>query len=164
MSSSGKIKVLFVCMGNICRSPLAEGVFNQLLAKDKLSDRFMVDSAGTSNYHVGDAPDKRAIVAADCAGVKLHHSARQFVKEDFQIFDYILVMDHLNYEAVLSLTDNHLYHDKVFLFRTFDSESVDFQNVPDPYYGGSADFTEVLDIVTKAGIGFLEFLKEQNKL
>ena len=67
MSSSGKIKVLFVCMGNICRSPLAEGVFNQLLAKDKLSDRFMVDSAGTSNYHVGDAPDKRAIVAADCA-------------------------------------------------------------------------------------------------
>lgn len=164
MNSSNKIKVLFVCMGNICRSPLAEGVFCRLLADNDLTDKFIVDSAGTSNYHVGDAPDQRAVVAATNAGVKLHHCARQFVKEDFENFDYIMVMDHLNYESVLNLTNNHCYHEKVFLYRTFDNESVDFQNVPDPYYGGSSDFSEVLDIVTKAGLGFLDFLREQHRL
>lgn len=159
MNSDNKIKVLFVCMGNICRSPIAEGIFCSLLAKANLTDNFIVDSAGTSNYHVGDLPDCRAIEAAKCSGVSLTHSARQFTKDDFDNFDYILVMDHLNHEAVLSLTNNKESHEKVFLFRTFDSESTDFQNVPDPYYGGDQDFIEVCEIVTKAGLGFLEFVR-----
>lgn len=151
-------------MGNICRSPLAEGVFCSLLLEQKLTSKFEVDSAGTSNYHVGDLPDERAIKIAKLSGIDLTHKARQFIPEDFKNFDYILVMDHLNHEAVLSQSNNKEDHEKVFLYRTFDSESTDFQNVPDPYYGGEQDFEEVREIVLRAGIGFIEFLKTTHNL
>lgn len=164
MSSKNKIKVLFVCMGNICRSPLAEGVLRLILNEENLADQFEIDSAGTCNYHVGDLPDKRAIEVAAEVGLCLDHHARQLVKEDCVNFDYILVMDHLNYEAVLNISCNEKHHDKVFLLRTFDSESLDFHNVPDPYYGCNQDFTEVREIVTRSCRGFIEFLKSSNQI
>ncbi len=164
MDSSKKIKVLFVCMGNICRSPLAEGVFKQHIAELNIADKFLVDSAGTASYHIGDCPDCRAINVAKDLGVNLDHSARKFEKEDFTNFDYIMVMDHLNHEAVLELSDNDLDQEKVFLFRTFDNESTDFYNVPDPYYGSEDDFVEVGQIVSRASRGFIKFLQESGRI
>lgn len=164
MDSSKKIKVLFVCMGNICRSPLAEGVFKQNLAELGIADKFIIDSAGTASYHVGDCPDCRAIHVAKNLGVDLKQAARQFVQQDFTDFDYIMVMDHLNHEAVLELSVNDGDEDKVFLFRTFDSQSIDFYNVPDPYYGSEDDFAEVGEIVSRASKGFIEFLRSAGKI
>lgn len=164
MDSSKKIKVLFVCMGNICRSPLAEGVFKQHIAELNIADKFLVDSAGTASYHIGDCPDCRAIDVAKDLGVNLDHSARKFEKKDFANFDYIMVMDHLNHEAVLELSENDLDQEKVFLFRTFDSESTDFYNVPDPYYGSEDDFIEVGQIVSRASRGFIKFLQDSGKI
>lgn len=159
-----KIKVLFVCMGNICRSPLAEGIFHAYLQQSNLAEAFYIDSAGTSDYHVGASPDQRAIKIAAKFGVELKHSARQFSQIDFREFDYILVMDHLNYEAVLGHPKSAEYHTKVFLFRSFDAEAGDYYDVPDPYYGSEEDFAEVCEIVRRASIGFVTFLKQEGKL
>ncbi len=160
-----KIKVLFVCTGNICRSPLAEGVFKQILKEEKISSLFVVDSAGTEDYHVGSPPDSRSVKIAKNNGLNdLNHKARQFIKSDFDKFDYILVMDHLNYDAVISKATNQEYHDKVMLFRTFDVELTDFYDVPDPYYGTEDDFAEVGEIVKRSGYGFISYLKQQGKI
>lgn len=164
MNSSKKIKVLFVCMGNICRSPLACGMFHSVLEKYGITDKFAIDSAGTANYHIGDKPDSRACQVAKEIGIKLEHSARQFTTQDFKDFDYILVMDHLNYEAILNMSDSEEDHEKVFLFRTFDEYSVDYHNVPDPYYGAVEDFVDVRDIVLRASEGFIRYLVNINCL
>lgn len=163
-SRSKKIKVLFVCKGNICRSPLAEGIFISLLKKNNLLEQFEIDSAGTCDYHVGDMPDARAIKIASDNGVILNSCARLFTPEDLKIFDYILVMDHLNYESVTELSKDENVHDKVFLLRSFDSESADFQNIPDPYYGSCSDFDEVFEIITKSESGFIDYLRGINKI
>ncbi len=164
MNVNSKIKVLFVCTGNVCRSPLAEGIFFHYLDQQNLSNYFEIDSAGTSDYHVGEAPDERAIAVAANYGIELTHVARQFAVTDFTNYDYILVMDHLNYDAVVALAHKEQYHDKVFLFRTFDPLAEDFYDVPDPYYGGVEDFSEVGEIVTRASVGFLDFLKQEGRL
>lgn len=162
--NSNKIKVLFVCKGNICRSPLAEGIFLSILEKKNLLDRFEIDSAGTCNYHIGNLPDSRAVKVAMQNGITLNSCARQFTVDDLKIFDYILVMDHLNYESVTELVNDENIHDKVFLLRSFDSDSAEFQNVPDPYYGSCSDFDEVFEIVNKSEIGFLDYLYGIGKL
>ena len=159
-----KIKILFVCMGNICRSPLAEGVFQAMLETQNLSQKFIIDSAGTSNYHVGDLADQRAVSVAKQRGVNLTHRARQFVANDFEEFDYILVMDHLNYDAVLNLGFLPHHPEKVFLFRSFDIDAQGEDNVPDPYCGGEEDFGEVIDIVSRASMGFIQFLHQEKLL
>ncbi len=164
MESDNKIKILFVCMGNICRSPLAEGIFKHQINQLGLADKFIVDSAGTSSYHVGDCPDCRAICEAQKLGIELKHSARQFTKQDFVDFDYIMVMDHLNHEAVLELSEHDSDQHKVLLFRTFDNQSEDFYNVPDPYYGSEDDFIEVGTIVSRASKGFIDFLRDSGKV
>lgn len=156
-----KIRILFVCTGNICRSPLAEGVFQAMLETQNLRHQFIIDSAGTSNYHVGDLPDQRAISVAKQQGINLTQRARQFVVDDFEKFDYILVMDHLNYDAVLNLGFLPHHPEKVFLFRSFDIDAHGEYNVPDPYYGGEEDFSEVIDIVSRASMGFLQFLHQE---
>lgn len=158
-----KIKVLFVCMGNICRSPTAEGVFNYLLESRQLSRYFDVDSAGTHAYHVGDAPDLRAQKAARDRGIELKQlRARKVVHADFEAFDYILAMDDDNYQILFEACPTQHQH-KLSLFLEF-APQLNQREVPDPYYGGSNGFERVLDMVEAASEGFLQTLKQQGKI
>jgi protein-tyrosine phosphatase len=153
-----QIKVLFVCMGNICRSPTAEGVFNKLLQDRQLSDRFLVDSAGTHAYHVGNGPDGRAQQTAKKRGVDLSTiRARQVKPNDLEHFDHILAMDADNV-AILrdDCPSEHLH--KVKRFLDFAPEQ-DERDVPDPYYGGQNGFEHVFDLVEAASDGFLDSIK-----
>lgn len=134
-------KILFVCLGNICRSPLAEGIMLHLNSKYGL--RLEIDSAGTANYHVGEAPDQRTIANARKNGVDLSTlRARQFNPKDFDNFDRIYVMDRSNLKNVMSLARNEIHKSKVSLFLGEDE-------VPDPYYGTEADFEHVFQLVYK---------------
>lgn len=158
-----KIKVLFVCMGNICRSPTAEGVFNQLLESRQLGKFFEVDSAGTHAYHIGDAPDLRSQKAARDRGVELKHlRARKVVYDDFEVFDHILAMDNENYQILADACPDQHKH-KLSLFLEF-APQLNQREVPDPYYGGSQGFERVLDMVEAAAEGFLHTLQQQGKI
>jgi protein-tyrosine phosphatase len=152
-----KIKVLFVCMGNICRSPTAEGVFAKIIAEKNLSSQFTVDSAGTHAYHVGKPPDYRAQQAALKRGVELQHlRARKIHSSDFEYFDYVLVMDDENYSIVMdSCPDEH--KEKVKYFLDY-APHLGVREVPDPYYGEKLGFEKVLDMVENASLGFIETL------
>ncbi|MDX1749089.1 MAG: low molecular weight protein-tyrosine-phosphatase [Methylophaga sp.] len=148
-----QIKVLFVCMGNICRSPTAEGVFVSLLKAKGTSDKFLIDSAGTHAYHVGEPPDTRAQQTAKQRGIDLSFiRARKFRDEDFEHFDYILAMDKDNLEILQHACPSEHQH-KVKLFLDF-AEGRDETDVPDPYYGGQNGFNHVFDLVTDAAEGF----------
>jgi len=154
-----KIRVLFVCMGNICRSPTAEGVFAALVQSENIDDRFEIDSAGTHAYHVGDAPDLRAQKAAKDRGVDLSKlRARKVIVGDYQDFDYLLVMDDDNYEIVMEFCPEEYKH-KVKHFLEY-APHLDTREVPDPYYGGSYGFERVLDMVEDASLGFLNTVKK----
>ncbi len=158
-----KIKVLFVCMGNICRSPTAEGVFNHLVTTKNLSERFEIDSAGTHAYHIGDAPDLRAQKAARDRGVELKNlRARKVVNSDFNEFDHILVMDDENHAILLEDCPVELTH-KVRHFLDY-APHVNQREVPDPYYGGSYGFERVLDLVEEASEGFIQALQHAGEL
>ncbi len=138
-------KILFVCLGNICRSPLAEGIMLKLVSENKLS--LFIDSAGTSNYHIGEKPDKRTILNAQNHGVNLSElRARQFIESDFENFDLIYVMDNSNLRNVfaLSKTEEHRKKVKLFLNELYPNENL---NVPDPYYSGDDGFEEVFQLV-----------------
>jgi protein-tyrosine phosphatase len=145
--------LLFVCLGNICRSPTAEGVMRHLLAARGLSDLFSVDSAGTGAWHAGQPPDARATRAAARRGIPLSGQARQVRPEDFERFDLVLAMDRDNLRELLRLAGGSSRH-KVRLLRDFQPGGVG-QEVPDPYYGGEAGFEEVLDICEAACAGLL---------
>jgi protein-tyrosine phosphatase len=148
-----KISVLFVCMGNICRSPTAEGVFNHLVKAQGTEDRFHLDSAGTHAYHVGETPDARSQQMAESRGVDLSYiRARKFTADDFDTFDYILAMDTDNYDILMDACPNDLQH-KVKLFLEYAPEHPE-RNVPDPYYGGQRGFERVFDLVEAASQGF----------
>jgi protein-tyrosine phosphatase len=154
-----KIKVLFVCMGNICRSPTAEGVFTQLVKAKNLHDVFEIDSAGTHAYHVGEAPDLRAQKAARDRGVEISHlRARQVTYGDFEDFDYLLVMDDDNYDILMSKCPAQ--HKTKINYLLDYAKEINFREVPDPYYGGQNGFERVLDMVESASEGFLEVLKQ----
>ncbi len=149
-----KITVLFVCMGNICRSPTAEGVFRHFVTGAGLEDQIEADSAGTHAYHVGEPPDRRATAAAERRGVSLAGiRARRVSDDDFERFDYIIAMDHDNQMHLLDQAPEE-HRSKVQLFLSFSAE--DGTEVPDPYYGGSAGFERVLDLVESASRGLLE--------
>ena len=149
-----KISVLFVCMGNICRSPTAEGVFRHFVNEAGLADQIKTDSAGTHAYHVGEPPDRRATAAAERRGVSLAGiRARRVSDADFERFNYIIAMDEDNQMRLLDQAPEE-HHSKVRLFLSFSSE--DESEVPDPYYGGSAGFERVLDLVESASRGLLE--------
>jgi protein-tyrosine phosphatase len=151
-----EIAILFVCMGNICRSPTAEGVFRHHASEVGLSDRVFIDSAGTHAYHVGEPPDRRAVAAAERRGVSLQDiRARRVSDEDFDRFDYIIAMDEDNV-AQLQEQGSPEHHAKVRLFLEFSSSGK--REVPDPYYGGAAGFERVLDLVEEASHGLLETL------
>ena len=146
--------MLFVCLGNICRSPTAEGVFRFLAAEEAPELPVEVDSAGTHAYHVGEPPDRRAQAAAKLRGVDLStQRARSVSLEDFERFDMVLAMDEDNYHFLLTLCPPDYKH-RVRMFLEFAPES-GLRNVPDPYYGGSTGFERVLDLVEEASRGLL---------
>lgn len=154
-------KVLFVCMGNICRSPTAEGVFRQLVETVGLGDAIAIDSAGTHDYHVGEPPDWRAQAAAAKRGYDLRGlRGRQVSAQDFQSFDYVLAMDRANLAALERLCPPPQTH-KIGLFMGFGRSSA-VAEVPDPYYGGADGFERVLDMIEDAGGGLLQEIVRRN--
>jgi protein-tyrosine phosphatase len=153
------IKVLFVCMGNICRSPTAEGVFRHLIEQEGLQDRIAIDSAGTGEWHIGSPPDERALSAATTRGYDLSRlRARQVTRDDFAEFDYVLAMDAQNVHDLRRLAPREHAH-KIRLFTDFCSSGA--CEVPDPYAGGPEGFEEVLDLVEDAAQGFLRHVRAQ---
>lgn len=159
-----RIGVLFVCLGNICRSPLAEGVFRQLVESEQLSDRFDIDSAGTSGYHEGDSPDPRTVAVALRRGLRVDHAARQLREEDLDRFEYILVMDASNLAKVERLAERARPDAEIMLLRAFDPEAGTDLEVPDPYFGGAEGFEEVHDMVERACRGVLEHIRSEYAL
>ena len=151
--------VLFVCMGNICRSPTAEGVFRYYVEQAELNQQLQIDSAGTHAYHVGEPPDRRARAAAERRGMSLDNIyARRVMTEDFERFDYIIAMDEDNL-ARLHDESPEEHRGKLHLFLDFSAG--DEREVPDPYYGGAAGFERVLDLVEEASRGLLETLSRK---
>ncbi len=153
------IKVLFVCLGNICRSPTAHGVFQTMVEDQGLADSILVDSAGTAAYHVGNPPDSRSAATARKRGYDLSNlRARQAVETDFRDFDFILAMDESNLMNLRSLKP-HNYSGHLGLFLDFSPEPE--SEVPDPYYGGDTGFEHVLNLVESASEGLLEQIKRE---
>lgn len=150
-------RLLFVCLGNICRSPIAEGVFTHIAAEAGLGRTLLVDSAGTGAWHVGNPPDPRARAAAAARGISISHlRARQVTREDFSDFDLILAMDRDNLKTLRRFAGGDL-GDRVKLFLDYAPEA-GLSEVPDPYYGGPQGFEEVLDLVEAASRGLLAHL------
>lgn len=148
------MKILVVCLGNICRSPLAEGILLHLVNEKKLA--LKIDSAGTSNYHIGEAPDARTTANARKHNIDLSPlRARQFVVEDFDAFDKIFVMDKSNLQNVLNLARNEEDKQKVDLFLNISHPNANME-VPDPYFGGEAGFENVFQLVWKASEKLIE--------
>lgn len=157
-----KTSVLFICMGNICRSPTAEGVFRHHVDEAGLSDQIRIDSAGTHAYHVGEPADRRSRSAAQRRGMSLEGiSARRVTTEDFENFDYVIAMDRDNLSILVDQADD-AYHERISLFLDF--ADVSEGEVPDPYYGGSAGFERVLDLVEEASRALLETLRSRHSM
>jgi protein-tyrosine phosphatase len=153
-------RVLFVCMGNICRSPTAEGVLRRLVRDEGLEGEVEIDSAGTGGWHVGESPDTRAAEAARRRGIELDGSARQFAAADFDRFDLILAMDTENRRELERIAPDDEARSKVRLFREFDPASNGGDlDVPDPYFGGEQGFEHVLDLTEAAARGLLDELR-----
>jgi protein-tyrosine phosphatase len=151
------VRILFVCMGNICRSPTAEGVMRSLLAEQGLDQVIELDSAGTGDWHVGAPPDHRATAAAAARGIPLEGAARQVTVRDFEEFDLVLAADRANLSDLRTIAPAGTEH-KVRLLREFDpaSEGAPDLDVPDPYFGGGRGFEDVLDLVEAACRGLLD--------
>lgn len=156
------VKVLFVCMGNICRSPTAEGVFRSVVEEAKLLHRIEIDSAGTHAYHIGEPPDQRSQQAALRRGIDLSSQrARKVKSSDFEYYDYVLAMDRDNLRNLTALcTEEHSH--KLQLFLDY-AAHMNEAEVPDPYYGGSQGFERVLDLIDAASRGLLEHISEKHK-
>ena len=154
------MKVVFVCLGNICRSPTAEGVFRAQVGQVGLSDRIEMDSAGTAAWHIGKSPDARAQAAAATRGYDLSPlRGRQVVVTDFARFDFVLAMDEENLANLLAMSPPE-HRPKVRLFLSFSRQWRDHE-VPDPYYGGAEGFDHVLDMVEDAGQGLLATIRAE---
>lgn len=155
------MKILFVCLGNICRSPMAEGVFKQLVEKEGLADKITIDSAGTSRYHIGSLPDERMRQVALNYGIQLTHKARQLSFGDFYDFHYIVAMDRANLKDIISekpVNDDH--RAKIALMRQYDPQA-DELDVPDPYYGGVEGFENVYQMLHRSCQNLLSEVKEE---
>lgn len=156
------IKVLFVCMGNICRSPTAEGVFRHVVRQAGLADKIDTDSAGTHAYHIGEPPDSRAQQTARSRGIELSDlRGRKVDGNDFSRFDYVLAMDHNNHTDLRQVAGGNA--DNLHMFLQF-AENFDEQEVPDPYYGGEQGFEHVFDLVEDASAGLLAHIRKQHGL
>ena len=152
-----KISVLFVCLGNICRSPAAEAIFISLLESKGLTDCFIVDSAGTGSWHIGKKADSRMRIAAERRDINILSKARQITSKDFEEFNYILAMDDSNFRNIQDLKNRTSSNDFASIKKIQDFRSVfNEQEVPDPYFGGDEGFDYVLDILEDSVNGFLE--------
>ena len=152
-----KISVLFVCLGNICRSPAAEAIFINLLKKQGITDGFIVDSAGTGSWHIGKQSDYRMRIAAERRGITILSRARQITSNDFDKFNYILAMDNSNFRDINDLKSRTSGSDFGSIRKIQDFRSVfKEQEVPDPYFGGDEGFDHVLDILQDSVSGLLE--------
>jgi protein-tyrosine phosphatase len=179
VARAAPVRILFVCMGNICRSPTAEATMRALVREAGLEQEVEVDSAGTGGWHVGSAPDRRARAAAKARGIVLEGSAREVSLQDFEDFDLLVAMDRFNLDALRMLAPSEQARQKVRLLREFDPASARSApdphtergalaelddpadlDVPDPYYGGEDGFEEVLDLVHAACAGLLERIRE----
>jgi protein-tyrosine phosphatase len=153
-----KVKVLFVCLGNICRSPLAEAIFKHQVKAREWTHWITGDSCGTSNYHIGGSPDPRTMANASKNGIAIDHCGRQLSLQDLHDFDYILAMDNSNFSNILRLPGSEQYAQKVKMMRDFDP--LGKGEVPDPYYGGEKNFQEVFDILHRSMKNFLDQLQQ----
>ncbi len=158
------VRICFVCLGNICRSPTAEASMRLLVDQAGLSAEIEIDSAGTGAWHVGEPADRRARAAGTRRGLKLNGSARKVVARDFSHFDYVVAMDRSNEADLRRLAPDEAAEDKIELLRNFDRESPRDAEVPDPYYGGGDGFERVLDICEAGCRGLLEHIRERHRL
>lgn len=159
---SGKHTVLFICLGNICRSPAAEGIMKSLVEKEGMSDDFFIDSAAIGSWHIGQLPDSRMRKCGAEHGYRFDSHARQFQKSDFQHFDLIVVMDNENYRAITSMASSQADKDKVVRIADYLTHHREYTTVPDPYYGDYGDFELVIELLEDACQGLLDSIKEQN--
>ncbi len=164
--AESRVRLLFVCMGNICRSPTAEGVMAHLLEREGLAGAVTIDSAGTGAWHAGCAPDERATSAAATRGITLSGAARQVRPSDFEDFDLLLCADADNLRDVSALAPSAEARDKVRRLREFDPQALSSGDldIPDPYYGGARGFEDVLDLVERACQGVLDELRSRGML
>ena len=156
------VNVLFVCMGNICRSPTAEGYFRHIVEEAGLTDQIKIDSAGTHAYHIGSPPDHRAQAAASKRGIDLSSlRGRKVENKDFTDFDYVLGMDNSNHSDLQEVAGGHA--ENLFMFLAF-ANNFSETEVPDPYYGGDQGFEHVLDLIEDASRGLLNDIKEKHRI
>lgn len=158
------VRLCFVCLGNICRSPTAQAVMDHLIGEAGLEGRIFTDSAGTSAYHAGEPPDRRARGTASARGIPMKGSARQFEERDFHRFDYVLAMDQDNFRNLRDSAQTDELRARVHMLRSFDPESADGAEVPDPYYGGAEGFDNVFDICDRACRALLEHVRREHGL
>ena len=161
MTTHNTLSVLFVCLGNICRSPLAEGIFSQRLSEKNLDNKIRVDSAGTGDWHIGSPADPRSISVAEENKIVLDGKARLVRQEDFHCFDYIFAMDRHNLNDLEDLQRQHGGKAKIRLFREFDTSTESTLDVPDPYYGGIEDFRDAFDLLDSTCREIIDHLVEK---
>jgi protein-tyrosine phosphatase len=161
------VRICFVCLGNICRSPTAEAVMKHLVRREKLDDAFHIESAGTGDWHVGEPRDRRSQATGAARGIPLSGRAQQFTADDFARFDYVLAMDSSNRENLLKMAPDAAARAKVSMLRAYEDRAApggDAADVPDPYYGGAHGFEDVFDICQAACAGFLARLRREHRL
>lgn len=155
------IKVLFVCLGNICRSPLAEAIMKHKVKVKGLDSSIVADSCGTSDFHIGELPDERTLACAAKHKLSIQHRGRQILRSDFKGFDYLIAMDTSNYENIEKLAGKFKITPKnLFLMSAF-KNGMDFKDVPDPYYGGEEGFEQVYEILDSSIEGLLSKLEKE---
>jgi len=163
VSGSKKYRILFVCLGNICRSPAAEGIMKEIIRKKRLTNRIEVDSAGTAGYHIGELPDPRMRSHGASRGYKFNTLSRKFRVEDFEDFDLILAMDDSNYNNIMYMSPDAESQEKVHRMVEY-SQKFSHDHIPDPYYSGADGFELVLDLLEDACDGLMKDLEEKRVL